>query len=378
MSHQEIEELVDHSEQMCVSIILPTHHLTPERFQDALVFKKIVAEVKNLLNDKENESKKDITRVIENLEKQYALIDFNHSLDGIGIFVSPTVSKMIKFPFPVIEKISLSDRFYVRDLLYYSQVTEEYYVLSLQQKDIRLFQGNGTKLVEINNADFPFEYEETYEYSNTSRITSYGSTVYKQFEKEEVEIEEVRMKNFFKKADESLEKYKYFGRPVLLVGGKRELTDYLQLTKNLNSIIGKIQGNFNNDHIEVFAAKVWTEVQRSFQNAHKNLLSTLPDLVGSEMVAVGISDVWRTAEEGKGLQLIVEKDLVRPAYFSKEKYSLKLKHQQNDENYKRINDLVETIIQTVRSKNGQILYVENGSMGDFDGIALKLRYPDLG
>jgi hypothetical protein len=363
---------------MCVSIILPTHRLAPERFQDALVFKKIVAEVKNLLIDQESESKKDITRVIENLEKQYALIDFNHSLDGIGIFISPTVSKMIKFPFPVIEKISVSDKFYVRDLLYYSQVMDEYYVLSLQQKDIRLFQGNGGELVEVCNADFPLEYEETYEYSNASRITSYGSTVYKQFEKEEAEIEEVRMKDFFKKADEYLERYKYFGRPVLLVGGKRELTDYLQLTKNLNNIIGKIQGNFNNDHFEDFEAKVWNEVQRSFQNAHKNLLSTLPDLVGSKMIAVGISDVWRTAEEGKGLKLIVEKDLVRPAYFSKEKYSLKLKYQPSDENYKRINDLVETIIQTVRSKNGQVLFVENGSMEDFDGIALKLRYPDLG
>ena len=134
MSDVEIEEILDHKEEFCVSIILPTHRLTPDRFQDKLVFKKIVSEVKNLLIEKSKESQKDISNVIENLEKQYEQIDFNHSLDGLGIFVSSTISKSIRFPFSVVEKISISDKFYVRDLLYYNQTMFDYYVLSLQEK----------------------------------------------------------------------------------------------------------------------------------------------------------------------------------------------------------------------------------------------------
>jgi len=378
MSDVEIEEILDHKEEFCVSIILPTHRLMPDRFQDKLVFKKIVSEVKNLLIEKSKESQKDISNVIANLEKQYEQIDFNHSLDGLGIFVSSTISKSIRFPFSVVEKISISDKFYVRDLLYYNQTMFDYYVLSLQENEVRLFEGLGSKLKEVHNTDFPLEYKIEYEYSDASRITSNGSTVFKQFEKDKTEIQEIRMKDFFKKADKKLVNYEYFGRPILLAGDKRLITDYLQLTKNLNNVIGKIQGNFNVDILQDFSVKAWGEVQRSFRTAHNNLLSTLPDLVGSEMIAVGISDVWRTAEEGKGLELIVEKDLIKQAYFSSDKYLMKLRHQSNDESYKRINDLVEMIIQTVLSKNGRVVFVENGSMGNFDGIALKLRYPDLG
>jgi hypothetical protein len=378
MSDVEIEEILDHKEEFCVSIILPTHRLMPDRFQDKLVFKKIVSEVKNLLIEKSKESQKDISNVIENLEKQYEQIDFNHSLDGLGIFVSSTISKSIRFPFSVVEKISISDKFYVRDLLYYNQTMFDYYVLSLQENEVRLFEGLGSKLNEVHNTDFPLEYIIEYEYSDASRITSNGSTVFKQFEKDKTEIQEIRMKDFFKKADKKLVNYEYFGRPILLAGDKRLITDYLQLTKNLNNVIGKIQGNFNVDILQDFSVKAWGEVQRSFRTAHNNLLSTLPDLVGSEMIAVGISDVWRTAAEGKGLELIVEKDLIKPAYFSSDKYLMKLNQQANDESYKRINDLVETIIETVLSKNGRVVFVENGSMGNFDGIALKLRYPDLG
>ncbi|MEY3236742.1 MAG: hypothetical protein RI883_843 [Bacteroidota bacterium] len=377
MSHQEIEDLVDHTEELCVSIVLPTHRLAPERFQDPLVFKKIVAEVKNLLNDKK-ESKKKITAVIENLEGQYEMIDFNHSLDGIGIFVSPTVSKMIQFPFPVTQKISVSDTFYARDLLYYLQMTVDYYVLSLQENDIRLFKGNGEKLSEILNEDFPMEYDESYEYSHSTRNSNFGSNVLKQFEKDEGEIQEIRMKTFFDSADGRMEKYEYYGRPILLAGDKHELANFMKLTKNSDNVIGMLEGNFNFEVLEKFAKKVWDEVKQSFQEAHKKVISTLDELVGSEMVAVGINDVWRTADEGKGLELIVEKELIRPAYFSKDKYMMKLENQPNDESYKRINDLVETIIQTVRSKNGKVIFVENGSMEDYDGIALKLRYPDLG
>jgi hypothetical protein len=202
--------------------------------------------------------------------------------------------------------------------------------------------------------------------------------VLKQFEKDEGEIQEIRMKTFFDSADGRMEKYEYYGRPILLAGDKHELANFMKLTKNSDNVIGMLEGNFNFEVLEKFAKKVWDEVKQSFQEAHKKVISTLDELVGSEMVAVGINDVWRTADEGKGLELIVEKELIRPAYFSKDKYMMKLENQPNDESYKRINDLVETIIQTVRSKNGKVIFVENGSMEDYDGIALKLRYPDLG
>ena len=42
--------------------------------------------------------------------------------------------------------------------------------------------------------------------------------------------------------------------------------------------------------------------------------------------------------------------------------------------YLDVNNAVELIINIVREKKGKIVFVDNGELKDFNGIALKLRY----
>jgi hypothetical protein len=45
------------------------------------------------------------------------------------------------------------------------------------------------------------------------------------------------------------------------------------------------------------------------------------------------------------------------------------------EKHEILGDAVESIIEAVISKNGNVVMVENGKLTDFDQIALMLRYP---
>src|ERR1035437_9190043 len=89
--------------QICVSIIVPTHKLSPERQTDHIEIKKAIIEAKEYLHYKyETEN---VSSLIKSLDELYNQIDFTHVNCGIGIFVSLAVNQLVYFSFPVTKKI---------------------------------------------------------------------------------------------------------------------------------------------------------------------------------------------------------------------------------------------------------------------------------
>lgn len=374
MTTQEITTLLDETGAPCVSIIVPTHRLSPERIQDKMIVKKAVESVKLLLQKNHFKYSIDLEKFIQTLDETIEKIDYNHSKEGLGIFISPRIAQVVKFPFTVVEKISVENSFYSRDLLYYLYKVIDYTILSIGQKHIRLYAAKGEDSEELVNEDFPMEYKETYEYSQGSRITSYGSTVTKQYERDKSELLEIRLTDFLKSADRSLDKYINSSSSLVIAGGKKEIADYLQITDHMDKIIGKVIGNYEFNNLSRLSFHCWEEVQHSFQLRNETLLSNLKELLGEEKLAVGVEEVWEAAIQGQGLELIIEKDLKSHAYISEDGFDLKFQKPMGVSKYARVNDVIEKILRTVLDKGGKITFVDNGVMENFYGIALKLRY----
>jgi hypothetical protein len=377
MPKQEFDELLSETGVPCISIIVPTHRLSPDRIQDPETLSKEVERVKELLNLQYPQS--DHTNdMVEKMDELISKIDFVHSKDGIGIFVSPRISKLVPFSFPVRKKIKAGDAFDSRDLIYNRNTIIDYCVLSISKKNIQLFKAKGEDIQEINNGDFPLHYEETYEYSKPSRATSFeGSGVLKGFERDKSVLEDIRLKDFLRTADHLLEKYLNTNTPLVVAGGTKEIADYLEITQFEKRIIAEVKGNYNFNGDKQLAGLAWKEVQNHFKDQNEILVSNLQELVGKGMIAIGIEKVWKAAREGKGLQLIVEKDFECNAFLLDDQYELKLKKPTASKKYITINDSVERVIKTVREKGGKIVFVDNGELKNFKGIALQLRYSSL-
>lgn len=370
MENIDIEDLLSNSGEPSVSVIIPVHRVSPERSKDEGMVSKAVNQAKELLK-KEFETV-DNKQLIKNIDELIGGIDYSHSKDGIGIFASNGVAKVVKFPFPVVEKIKVGDAFDSRDLLYYSDTIIDYCVFSISKKHLHLYMGKGEDLREIKNEDFPIDYEESYDYSKPSRGTSFGNTL-KDFEKDKSILQEIRLVDFLRTADHLIGKYISDQVPLVISGGSKEVADYLQITQHLKKIIGKVVGNYNFNGDTKLASLAWEEVQNHFRNKNKIIISNLHEL-SLDMLASGVEKVWSAAKEGKGLELIVEKDFECNGYIVNDGYDLKLNKPSDTENYLYINNAVEQIIKIVKEKKGKILFVDNGEMKDFNGIALKLRY----
>lgn len=375
MSKQQLEGLLSESGEPCVSIIVPTHRTSPDRTIDAEVLKRAVKEAKEVIKIKYPEADNS-KKVIKNIDELVSKIDYVHSKEGIGIYVSPRIAKLIKFPFSVNYKIKVDTAFDSRDLLYNINTAIDYCVLSISKKHIRLFMASGEEFHEINNDDFPLDYEDIHEYSKPSRGTSFGNSALKEFELDKSVLQEIRLKEFLRTTDDVLKRYINTDIPLLVSGSKKEISDYLEVTQYKKRIIGKITGNYNFDgdmQLKTLASK---EVQNYLKIQHKILLSNLRELIGKKMVTIGIEEVWKAAKEGMGLQLIVEKDFESHVFVKCDnEYEIRLNKTSGDKRYTFVSDAVERVIKIVRERDGKIEFVDNGEMKDFDGIALRLRYP---
>ena len=369
MELEKINKFLSAEKAPCVSIIVPAHRTAAEKKEDPLALHKAINLAKDALSHQKNDSPHTNT-LMENLDQLYKTIDFRHTKDGIGIFVSPDRSGVFHFPFPVKEKVSVGGSFENRELLYYKSIPD-YYVLGISRKHIRLFSGKGEDMKEVVNEDFPVDYVETYEYSFPSRGSSYGNSL-KEFEKDKSALKEIRFIDFLKTTDKTLGKYLNGSVPLLISGGIREAADYKRITKHLDHIIGRIAGTSSQEK-NGLATNSWNFVKKHINEKNDNILNQLNELVGQHTLATGADHVWKAAQEGKGMLLLIEKDIELQT--PQEEVSAALTRNSRTGKL-HVRNLSDDIIKTVMEKKGKVIFVDNGKLKEFGGVALLLRYKE--
>ena len=106
-----LKDMVKEKGSTSVSIIVPTHQLGQDREADVKeVQRAILVAKQSILNEEE--------KILSGIDDLFEQIDFTRNKEGIGIFVSPHIRKLVKFPFPVTKKIIVNKLFHLHDLLY--------------------------------------------------------------------------------------------------------------------------------------------------------------------------------------------------------------------------------------------------------------------
>jgi hypothetical protein len=357
--------------KICVSIIVPTHRLSPDRRVDKLEVERAIDKAKQFLEFKYAES--EIKPLLQALDELYKDINFTHNSDGLGLYVSPNIKKAVQFFSPVEEKVMVGDNFEMRDLMYKLNYANPYFVLLLTEKDVKLFEGTWDNLTEINDKNFPKEYHEEYIYNPPSPGTSYAGYAHvKSFEKDKPALEEIRFKDFFRQADESLNDYLKNTAPLIILAPEEELEWFEKISKHKKQIVKKIAGSYNYSNQKQLADIVWPAMRLHFDNEIEQLIKEFKEKIGESHGISGIQEVWKAAKEGKAFKLLVEKDYSKPGFVDKDAYHLYLHTPQKPHTI--LADAVDDVIEMVLEKNGQVFFTDNGKLEDYQHIALITRY----
>ena len=358
----EIESLLDQKAFPAISLILPVHPQFPDVKLDSEHMISVLKNIEKKLNGRYGLERTQL--MIQKVKNVISTIELKHLLKTLIIYVSPETEKVISLPYAVEEKIIIDSSFEVRDLIYAAQKNIKYLLVIISQKGVKTFNGDLFELKSIEFADMP---ENVKDVSNEHSFPGLDYLDNKAFD-------EKNLHNYLRFIDDVLEKsLKQNGTPVVIMGNVKILGYFRLYTQNTKRIIGYVEGNYEHVSLPEIKSKAETIIQKRLLDDETNSISELEEAVNSNKYNAGITEVWRSAAEGKGRLLLVEKNYSVRARRGMDEYSI-FPDDSESNLHNVLSDAVDDVIELILKKNGEVIFVENGKLKSFERIALINRY----
>lgn len=352
----------------CVSIIVPTHNQLPDHQIDEVYMAQAVQRAVYLLHLSYPEEAENLTASVLALA---TTIDFNHTLEGLGLYISDEVQQIVHFPFPVTKKVVVDKRFEIRDLLYKMAFSKPYYLLHLEEEKATLYYGVLQHLEAIKDQNFPCIAVNDYDYQHPVRGSAFtGRSYIKSLEEDKGELQKIRYHSFLSNVDDLLSDYLTKDTLIIICGMRPITAAFLNQSIHDTHIISVLNGNYANLGTKELADLVAPIIEASLEEKMKDEISRLEELGTQGLTEEGFQNVRQAVIEGRGQKLFVEKDYP---------HSDLPFHEKNLHTHKDLwgyvtAEEVEALIEEMLEKKGQVLLVGKDMLKDYGHIALITRY----
>ncbi|MDO8834092.1 MAG: hypothetical protein Q7V01_00775, partial [Vicinamibacterales bacterium] len=151
LTHDTLRMLLAEHEPPCLSLYLPTHRRRPENQQDPIRYRNLLKVLEESLLSRYPAGV--AGPLLEPFRTLAPDTDFwNHTWDGLAVLGAAGVFQVIKLQRSVSELAVVANSFHVKPLLRMLQSADRYQVLSLNRRQIRLFEGSRDRLDEVDLA----------------------------------------------------------------------------------------------------------------------------------------------------------------------------------------------------------------------------------
>jgi hypothetical protein len=344
-----------------VSIILP--------FESKMNLKKVMTqELKSAADKVERELKENYpvglaTPVIIKLRDMVSNLQFDTNKKSVAIFLSPVFEKVLFLDIAVEAKIIIDESFEIRDLVYCKKQLSKYLVLQLSGNESRMYLGDAVSLIRIITGTS----ESVNDFINDTpeRISNFSDLS---------ERKDIVLKKFLQHTDNTLDNIlNTYHLPLFVIGPERITGHFKKLTKHAGAVIEYITGNFEETALPGLKKVIGPHIANWNKMKQNDLMNQVEDAAGKKKLAAGIKEVWREAMNHKGRLLVVEKNYMYAAeHGSREEVIYKAKEPYNKYSY--IRDAVDDVIEKVLETGGDVEFVDENVLNDYDHIALIQYY----
>lgn len=301
--------------------------------------------------------------VINKLQKLIVGLKYDMGKKSIAIFVSPLTEKVIYLDIEVKEKLIIDESFEIRDLVYNETQALKYILLLLSAENSKLCQVSDHEFEYLKSA-FPLDIH-AYENDISERVSNFSDPANR---KEDV------LNKYLQHVDQSLtEVLKQQHLPVFILGTDRALGHLKKMTRNEKNIVEFIQGN----GLEAEETKIRAIMAPHITNWRKinqaAIFVELEKALDQKKLAAGMKEVWQAAAHKNNRLLVVEKDFMYPGHLGPSADDI----YQEDISLNRpfyIKDAVDEVIEKVLESGGAVEFVDNGSLDNYEHIALVEYY----
>lgn len=174
MTKSELLKLTNHDGYPSVSIHLPTTPTGRDRMETPVRIRNLAKQVEKRLIEAEIPAA-EIQLLLGSIRDYADSGDWMHQSLGLALFTARGDSHIVETPFPLRERSVVDRRYFVRPLLPILR-NAAYYVLVLDQQDIRLLRGNREVIKEVHLPLLPHRREDVVPFHHPQKETQ-GHTV---------------------------------------------------------------------------------------------------------------------------------------------------------------------------------------------------------
>lgn len=327
-----IERIANVVADPCVSIYLPTH-------RSGLDYRKDPIRLKNLLREAETQLEAidmDREQIQEFLAPAARLLEdglfWKHQSDGLAIFLTATGMERFRLPLRFSELAVVNRRFHIKPLLPLLSLDGRFWLLTLSQNQVRLFDGSREALHELDTKSIPESLRDAlgYDWEQSSlqfrssgvpggaRTAFYGGGEGKEHVKEEIT-------SFFRIVDDGIRALIGDSRaPIVLAAVDYEMAIYRQVTKSPHVLGEGIAGNPEAAELGELQRRAWQLVAPHFERAREEAMERYGDLSATGRTGTDLEEVLNAAHDGRVETLFVALGVRRWGRYDREARSVQL------------------------------------------------------
>lgn len=247
-----IEELVAAQNGLCISIFIPTHRAGSEVLsnQDSILFKNKIRDAKNLLM-RHDLSEREAAVLLKPAD---GLLNDNnfwrHQSEGLALFMAKDFSRHFTLPIRLKEDVYVLDNFYLTPILPMLSRSGHFYILSLNQNRVQLFDAAYDRIKEVElNSFMPVSFDEALKFDvigndqdfTHSTTTVNGSNIVHGAGSTKGDSEYLRVREFLIEVDRGLQQILHDQKvPLVLSGTDRTCSVFRQISQYKKNIVEEV------------------------------------------------------------------------------------------------------------------------------------------
>ena len=379
LKHDDLVLLLADHEPPCVSLYQPTHRRHPENLQDPIRYRNLLKTLEESLRLKYSGNQADV--LLAPFQKLANDIDFwNHTQDGLAVMGAPGLFRVFKFQRTVPELAVVASSFHVKPMLRIFQSAERYQVLSLNRREIKLFEGNRNILDEVELAEgvprtitdaLGAELTEPHQTVASHGGTALGSSMRHAHgsRKDELEIDEDR---FFRAVDRRiLERHsRPSGLPLILAALTQYHNPFHGISHNPMLMPKGIELDANSLTIDQLRQQAWEIVEPDLRARLKKLAGEFEEARSKGLGADDLAKIAEAAAQARVGTLLVEMERRIPGRLDYATGRVTLSGLEHPE----VDDLLDDLAELVLRKGGKVVVVPATDMPVATGAAATFRF----
>ena len=344
-----------------VSVLMPTHRREPDKAQDAVRLRNLLAEAKDAVQADPEVSRADRIDVVGQLDQAMTEVDLVHAEDGLAIFAAPGEHQVWTVDREVAPRVVLAQTFLTRNLIAAQAADQPFWVLAVAADRGSLWSGGRERVTEHTSGGFPMTRSlEDPDVERKEQIGDVPST-----------FNDEQTRRFLREVGEAADTVLAAGPRPLYVVAEAEafavLDDVSTVTKNAAARV--VQGGMAQGPAEALWQAVLPAAQARAEEEVTGVLSELDLARGRRQFAAGVDEVWQSVTAGRAGVVAIE-DGYRTTVRDDADHLVPAAPGGRGSR----DDIVDEIAEQALDTGARLLFVPDGRLAEMDRIAAVLRY----